>query len=239
MNKNIKISALILFLVFGLSKKTIAQTDTTKNNVFGGFLIIPIEFPIIEKSSLDRQLNDLGFPSAKYSTASLGIGFQLYLNRFITTFAFNKNTKKNDEDTYLTEVEYRSTSFNLGYDLTKSQLLSIYPYIGFKGSGLNYLYREKIEEETSLNNYLQTDLKYKEITNSRAHLDLGFGLSHQWFYLVNFRFGYLLPIENIRWNINNNKTSLTNSPKIKYSYYFTLTISFSCLLLSYTGFSGP
>lgn len=77
-----------------------------------------------------------------------------------------------------------------------------------------------------MNNYLQTDLKYKEITNSRAHLDIGVGISHQWFYLINFRIGYLLPIEQIRWKMNNNQTNLTNASKINYNYYFTLTIGF-------------
>jgi hypothetical protein len=108
--------------------------------------------------------------------------------------------------------------------LTKSQWYSVYPYVGFKGAGLNYLYREKASDTTSFGNYLKANLNYKEVTNSRAHLDLGLGLSHQWFYLINFRFGYLVPIEKVHWNINNNKTHLPSSPTINYNYYFTLTI---------------
>lgn len=215
----------LLFIgLLGHLEKANAQTDTTKNNVFGAFLIMPIEFPIIDTKGINEQLTTNGFPPANYSTANIGIGFQLYANRFITTFSFNKTTKTDDNDTYLTEVEYRSTSLNVGYSLTKSKWFSVYPYIGFKGSGLNYLYREKVPNPTTLGNYLQTNLNYKEVTNSRAHLDLGIGISHQWVYLVNFRFGYLVPLEKARWNIDNNQTILTNSPSVNYNYYFTLTL---------------
>lgn len=219
-----KFLMLTIIGLFGIIDKANAQTDTTKNNLFGTFLIIPIEFPIIDTKGISEQLTANGFPPANYSTANIGIGLQVYSNRFITTFSFNKTTKKDNNDSYLTEVEYRSTSLNVGYSLTKSKWFSVYPYVGFKGSGLNYLYREKVPNPTTLSNYLQTNLNYKEITNSRAHLDLGVGISHQWFYLVNFRFGYLMPLEKVRWNINNNKNTLTNSPSINYNYYFTLTL---------------
>jgi hypothetical protein len=215
---------IIIIGLVGVMNKANAQIDTTKNNIFGLFFIIPIEFPIIDTNGINEQLTGNGFPPANYPTVNVGFGLQFYANRFITTFSFNKWTKKHNNDNYLTEVEYRSTSLNVGYSLTKSKWFSVYPFVGFKGSGLNYLYREKVPNPTTLANYLQTNLNHKEITNSRAHLDLGIGISHQWFYLVNFRFGYLVPLEKVRWNINDNKTTLTNSPAINYNYYFTLTL---------------
>ncbi|HRP90209.1 MAG TPA: hypothetical protein PKX92_09225 [Edaphocola sp.] len=225
MKSNTKFWLLILLGLFGQFINAYAQqTDKTKNNVFGGFLTIPIEFPVIDIKDINQQLTSNGFPPSNYSTANIGIGFQLYTNRIITTISFNKTTKKENNDLFLSEVEYRSTSFNVGYTLTKSKSFSVYPYVGFKGSGLNYLYREKKPNPTTLGNYLQTNLNYKEVTNSRAHLDLGIGISHQWFYLVNFRFGYLVPLEKARWNIDNNKTTLANSPNINYNYYFTFTL---------------
>ncbi|MBK0402245.1 hypothetical protein I5M27_04570 [Adhaeribacter sp. BT258] len=219
-----KNTGLLFILLFGLLVQAFAQEDSTKNNVFGGFLIMPIEFPVINTKGLDQQLSKYGFPKANHATANVGIGLQLYMNRGITTFSYNQTTKKNDQSSFVTEVEYRSTSFNFGYSLTKSPWFSVYPYTGFKGVGLNYLYREKATDTTSFGNYLQSNLRYKEVTNSKAHLDLGIGISHQMFYLINFRFGYLLPLERVRWNINNNKTTLPNSPEVAYNYYFTLTL---------------
>lgn len=220
-----KISILILtFLLTTLTNDLIAQTDTLKNNVFGGFIIFPIEFPIIDNQQINNELIGLGYPKCEYSDAIIGIGIQLYTNRWITNFSFNKTTKKDDNDIYLTEVEYRSTSFSVGYDLIKNYRYSIYPFVGFKGCGLNYLYREKVLNETSFKNYLNSTLEYKEITNSRANLDLGLGLSYQSFFLLNFRAGYLLPLEEARWNINNNQDKLSNAPTLNYNYYFTLTI---------------
>jgi hypothetical protein len=215
---------LVIIFLIGFVNQISAQTDTLNNNVFGGFTIFPIEFPIIDNQDLNSVLSGLGFPECDYSPANIGFGLQFYTNRWITTFSFNKTTKKNDSDNYLTEIEYRSTSLNLGYDLTKNYRFSLYPFFGFKGCGLNYLYRDKISNETSFNNYLNTTLEYKEITNSRANLDLGFGVSYQWFFLINFRTGYLLPLEKASWNINNNQDELSNSPTLSYNYYFTLTI---------------
>jgi hypothetical protein len=217
---------LIIIFLIGFVNHIFGQTDTLKNNVFGAFVIFPIEFPVIDNNSINNELTGLGYPECDYPTANIGIGFQLYMNRWITTLSFNKTTKKNDNDSYLTEVEYRSTSFNIGYDLTKNHRYSIYPYLGFKGCGLNYLYRDKISSEISFNDYLNTPLDYKEVTNSRANLDLGFGFSYQWFFLLNFRAGYLLPLEEARWNINNNQDKLSDSPTLNYNYYFTLTIGF-------------
>ncbi len=217
---------LILIFLFGFANQIFGQTDSLKNIVFGTFLIFPIEFPIIDNEQINDELTGLGYPKCDYSTANIGIGLQFYANRWITTLSFNKTTKKNDQDSYLTEVEYRSTSFNVGYDLTKNHRYSIYPFVGFKGCSLNYLYREKISNEKSFDNYFNNTLDYKEITNSRAHLDLGLGFSYQWFFLVNFRAGYLLPLEKARWNINNNQDELSNAPALSYNYYFTLTIGF-------------
>jgi hypothetical protein len=33
-----------------------------------------------------------------------------------------------------------------------------------------------------------------------------------------------LPLEEARWNINNNQDKLDSSPTLNYNYYFTLTI---------------
>lgn len=40
----------------------------------------------------------------------------------------------------------------------------------------------------------------------------------------NCRFGYLVPLERISWNIDNNQTTLLNSITVNYTYYFTLTL---------------
>src|SRR5690349_9126177 len=131
-------------VLLALSGKANAQADTARNDVFGGFIIVPIEFPVIDTRDINQQLGRYSLPSIKYAAANWGIGLQLYVNRGIITFSYNQTTKEDDQGTYMTEVEYRSTSLSFGYSLIKSQAFSIYPYVGFKGSGLNYLYREKL-----------------------------------------------------------------------------------------------
>jgi len=173
---------------------------------------------------LNNSLTEFGYPAADYAVANTGIGFQLITNRMVTSMSYNWYTKETDEELFLTEVEYNAFSLNFGYDLLKFPYGSAYPYVGFKGSGLNYLYKEKIAEDTSTENYLESNLEYKELSSSRAHLDLGFGISFQTFFLVNFRAGYLLPLEKSNWKFNSGLSSLTNSPSINYPYYFTLTL---------------
>lgn len=49
----------ILILTFSLivlTNELFSQTDTLKNNVFGGFIIFPIEFPIINNEAINNEL---------------------------------------------------------------------------------------------------------------------------------------------------------------------------------------
>lgn len=214
---------LFTFFLIGFASSILSQKDTLKNDAFGAFVIMPIEFPVIENQQINNELMGLGYPKCDYSPAIIGIGFQLYTDRLISTFSLNKTTKKNDNESYLTEVEYRSTSLNIGYDLTKNHRYSIYPFVGIKGYSLSYLYREKISSTSSFNDYFNTELEYKEITNSRTNIDLGIGFSYQWFFLVNFRAGYLLPVGETGWKINNTDY-LSGSPSLRHDFYFTLTV---------------
>jgi hypothetical protein len=215
---------LLTLLLIGLSKPLAAQEDTLRKQVFGAYVIVPFEFPLINANALNTELNTLGYPSLDYPRPAIGIGLQYYINGVIARFSYNQTTAKAEEDTYTTEIQYRSTSFNIGFDLTNSYWHSIYPYIGFKGTGLNYLYRDKTAEELTFEQYFQSGLTYREMAYSRFNLDVGLGFSTQWFYLINFRAGYLLPLEGARWKINNNQVLLQNSPALQYNYYFTITL---------------
>ena len=62
---------ILTFLLVGLTNGLIAQTDTLKNNVFGGFIIFPIEFPIIDNQpasvyQLDELIKDNKLTVRKY-----------------------------------------------------------------------------------------------------------------------------------------------------------------------------
>ncbi|MCP2045272.1 hypothetical protein [Pontibacter sp. HSC-36F09] len=223
-----KLASLLAFLCLATAASAQSQPDSLKNRAFGSYIFIPVEFPIIDNKGFENAVAAAGLPDAKQPPATLGIGFQFYANRGISTISFAKGTRRKEKDTYLTEMEYRSFSFNFGYDLTKSHRYALYPYLGFKGNGLNYLYREKLDETTDLEDYLENDLQYKEIHNSRAHLDLGFGFARQSFYLINARVGYLVPLEKSRWTIND-YLHLSAAPGTRYRFYFSLNIGFGAI----------
>ncbi|MCL2073169.1 MAG: hypothetical protein FWH18_04560 [Marinilabiliaceae bacterium] len=222
-----KILLIVLLLSITICfNNLMAQKDTLKNEVADfGFMFFPIEFPSIENDALNEQLQAFGFPSANYPKACIGVGWQASYNRYIATFSFNQTTKRNVQSDYLSKTSYRSFSLNIGYDLLKYPYFSIYPYAGYKSGRLNYLCRDALTSESSFDNYFKTDLKYKEITNFRSHIDLGMGFSCQTNgAMINFRFGYLFPLEKVRWKMNDNQMELTNSPSIYYNYYFSIIV---------------
>ncbi|MDO6388564.1 hypothetical protein Q4E40_00405 [Pontibacter sp. BT731] len=223
-----KLASLLALLCLTTAASAQSQPDSLKNRAFGSYIFVPVESPIIENKGFENAVAAAGLPEAKHPTATLGLGFQFYVNRGISTISFAIGTRKKDESAYLMEMEYRSFSFNFGYDLTKGHRYALYPYLGFKGNGLNYLYREKLEETMDLEDYLETDLQYREIHNSRAHLDLGFGFAKQSFYLVNVRVGYMVPLEKSRWTINDD-LHLNTAPGTRYRFYFSLNIGFGAI----------
>ena len=227
---NMKHKLFFTLLLVGTSSLLQAQSDTLKNEVFGVFITAPIEFPIIDNREVNNELSELGYPKSNYAAANIGIGIQLHMNRFITALSFNKGTKRDDKESYLSEVEYRSLSFNLGFDLTKNYRYSIYPFAGIKAYEFSYLHQEKITSESSFENYFNTDLAYKEMSYSRMNLDLGIGFSYQWFFLLSIKAGYLLPLEGAEWNILNTQINLSNSPSMSYNYYFAFTIGLGNIL---------
>lgn len=210
----------LLFFTYAL----MGQTDTSDTDVFGGFFIMPIEVPFISSDAFDQQLLDNGFPRLNIPRVAFGGGFMFYTNRLITSFSFNRKTVEKEEDGFLTEVEYRSTSISFGYDLTKNYKRHFYPFVGFKGYGLNYIYKEKIPDGTSFQNFLVIPNSFKELNYTRANLDLGFGMAFQKIFYFNIKGGYLLPLQKPKWTVNNTQDALSNSPALDYPFYFTFTV---------------
>jgi hypothetical protein len=214
----------LLILILGICSSATAQSDSGKNSEFGFFYCLPIEFPILDDRDFNTRITSLGFAESHYPRLNLGAGLQFHSNRLITTVSFNKQTKRENNQSQIIETEYRAFSINAGYDFLPNTNFSIYPYVGFKGCGLSYLYRQKAKDSLTFNTYLRDSFDYKEIYNSKGHLDLGLGLSIQRFYLINLRFGYLLPLETTRWYAVDSDAPLKNSPGIRYQFYFILNL---------------
>lgn len=93
-------------------------------------------------------------------------------------------------------VEYRATTVGVRHDVLRRSEQS--PYLGFKASGINYLFNDKAHIPTTFGNYLQTPLNIKGLTNSGARLDLGLGASYHKFLLISLRAGVLVQLEAVR-----------------------------------------
>ncbi len=198
------------------------------NKAYGFHFYLPIEFPVIDNAGFREGLRNASLPDPRHPYASIGLGLQWYANRSIVAISYGMGGRKKEEDAFYSKMDYSSFSFSYGYDLTKHHFFSIYPYLGFKGNNLGYEYREKPPKNVSFDDYLQTDLKYKHLYNSRAHLDLGFGVSYQTIALVNARFGYLVPIEKSRW-YTHEEVEVRNAPGTNYRFYFSLNLGLGAI----------
>lgn len=199
------------------------------NEVAGFFFTLPLEIPFINSLSLNELLHQHNYPSYDFLPVNFGIGLQGHYNRFIMTFSFNNTSRKVKEDNSITRSEYRATTFNLGYNLLSTYRYSLYPYVGFKGVGLSYEFKETISDNITFPDYLDAKTSYKEFTKSQSYLDLGVGVSFQWFYLLNLRAGYLLPIGKSEY-YNENKIELINFPEMKYNFYLNFTMGLGSII---------
>jgi hypothetical protein len=215
-------ACLALLLPAGAS----AQKDTAKDFTMGLYYTLPLEFPHIDYSELNEALASAGYPAAKRAAIIVGLGAQWHVNRSILSITYNQTSRSPEIDTADVTTRYRSFAFSYGYDLIRHVHYSLYPYIGLKLSSTNYLFNGKVPDSiyTTFGQYLQTNLDHKQINNQVPHLDLGLGISYNWFFMVNARAGFLVPLDDATWQMNGGKVRLEESPGIRYQYYISLTL---------------
>ena len=107
-----------------------AQRDSAKNDVFGAFVTFPIEVPFIDNAELNERLIAAGYPECRYPSAALGIGVQFHVRNLMVIFSYNKTTRRPKSDNEALEVEYRATTFGLGYDVLRSPFFLALPLCG-------------------------------------------------------------------------------------------------------------
>jgi hypothetical protein len=200
------------------------RPDTSEDHTYGYFFTLPLEFPIVENHDLDNALTAAGYPKCTLPVVTPGFGLQVQLYQFIGTLSYNRSTSRPKSDSVALAISYRAISIGVGYDVLRHPYYSLFPYLGFKFCKTSYRYNEKVTDTPTLSNYLQTNLDYKELTNSPAHLDLGLGASYQTLYLIGLRAGILLPMGKAQWYINNNKVAIGDSPGFRYQGYVALTV---------------
>lgn len=199
-----------------------AGNAAEKDMSFGFFYFLSLEVPIIDASPLNQALTALQMPQADPPDVCPGFGMMYFFNRAIVTFSYNSSTAKLEEDTMIVKTRYRTFAFNLGYDVLKTVHFSLYPYVGFKSSSFNYLYKQNVVPG-SFSGYFNTNLDHKEINNTNWSLDLGLGFSFQKILLFNLRGGYMLPLGKVEWTDKNNNT-LAGAPNINYRGYVSIII---------------
>lgn len=194
-----------------------------ENSVRGIFFTFPLEIPFINNALFNRQLNQYNYPASDYPSLNAGIGLQLHLDRTIWSVSFTGSSRKSRMETTETSSEHFAFSGNFGYNVLPTYRFSLYPYIGVKGVGLKYSFKEIVTQNISFSDYLNSRTEYKEFNRWRGYIDLGIGFSHQKSHLLNLRAGYLLPFSKSRCFDSSNK-EISDVPPIEYNFYLNLTI---------------
>jgi len=206
------------------------ENQQSKKEIFGTYFTIPIEFTKIDPNGINNALSAAELPTLDNWMNNWGIASLTYLDGIILNFAFNYwGTNRYNDNTL--EIDYNSFSVNIGYDLLHTVRYWLYPYAGYKNCEIRYKYGEKFDG--TIEDYLTTNIRTKEIGNSRSHLDIGIGASTQLgqygtniqalSILINLRAGLLIPIQSSKLGGNNGLYELKETPKLNYKYYFIIT----------------
>lgn len=218
------LSIACMLLVLCTTAKDKKEKATQKTKIRGLHFVFPFEHIQTDNTDINTEFNKAKLPASKSPFLSFGVGIQYYHDRFVFRGAMSSASnvqKQPNSDVRNTLISY---SLNAGYDCIKKMDYSLYPFAGYRFCSYNYLYNQKTTAPQTINGYLTTPLDHKEIRNSRSHADLGVGFSYQKEYLVGIRAGYLLPIGDAKWKVNQNKITLLNTPGMDYLGYVTITI---------------
>ncbi len=208
-----------------LERPQSVKTDkyTKENRVIGFFFTFPLEMPFIDNALFNEQLIQHNYPTSDYPPINAGIGLQFHLDRTIWSISFTGSSRKSKAENTETTSGHFAISGNFGYNVMPTYRFSLYPYIGVKGVGLNYNFKETVAKNISFPDYLDSRTEYKEFNRSRGYFDLGVGFSHQKTHLLNFRAGYLLPFSKSRC-FDKSNIEISDVPPITYSFYLNFTI---------------
>lgn len=225
---------LITLLLCSYTLCTYANNDTLtngkkKNFIRGFHVVAPVEFPFIDNNDINKNLATAGLPDFKTPVTAIGLGYRYQRNRWVFNAGFNTGVRRPHPDTVELETTYTSYSLNAGYDIIKSPTFSLLPFAGIKVNSIKYRYNQAVPEGTNFGTYLTTRLDHKELSRSVTHLDMGLGFSHQRFYFIGIRAGYLLPVYNNTWKTAYNKVILSNGPTIAHQGYISIIIGIGSL----------
>jgi hypothetical protein len=215
----------VAFLVsFCILQQGWAQRNKADSAVFGLYVTLPFEFPHADYEQINQQLSQFGYPECRRASIIVGLGLQWHFNHGIINISYNQTSRTPKNDTADVCVQYHSFSFSYGYDLLPALEYALYPFVGFKSATTEYTYSEKPKTlPSSFTNYLQTPLDHKELSCSVPHLDLGLGFSIQHTIdKLDVRFGYLIPLDDNRWRLNNGKNGVEGAPETRYQYYLSI-----------------
>lgn len=224
--------SITIFILF-LSQLSFSQTPSS-HIMYGGYLILPVEFPFIDDSELNKKLENEELPHYDYPKVIPGYGFQAYLNGFVFRFSHQIRRRKKEDENFRTGSKYNSLGGSIGYTVFQNAKFSLYPSLGYKNVRLDYFQKTIFHQKKQQTPYAPdffSDPKPKvnnNISYSRSYVDVGFGISNHWSYLIDIKIGYLIPVGGeekvILLDSGKREKILPGAPGIDFKFYMTATV---------------
>lgn len=212
-----------LFMICSAMVQSQEDTITVRR---GAYLYLPIDVPLLGTPSLRQDLLSQGLPSPNNVSGAIGAGIVNIMGSYLWGVQAVWGIEEADVSSSKSSMNYYALSAYVGKDLSKSLKYSYYPFLGLKTTKLTYKYRQKSDEPSSISGYFSQDYNFKELSNERLNLDLGFGVMFHKRFMADLKVGYLIPLGKPNWKDALTDQEFSDSTNPDYNFYLTFSLGF-------------
>lgn len=222
-----KFSIMMMLMIISISSFANGNDEPTKRKksktIFGAYLMFDIDIPFIETDLFDQMLMDNNLIETNFLPTTAGLSLHQQFNRVHLTFGYSNSSRDLFQKTFNTTSSIRYRYVQMGYDLINKSRYSLVPFVGWKRSRIDFEISENVDI-TDLEQFTNTDLNYKNFRQNQNFLDLGISVSRQKFFRLNLRSGFLIPVFQEQWRLNNQTAIPLSTSFFKQQFYVSFGI---------------
>lgn len=202
-----------------------AQQPQTKQKLFNiqrSGLYATGGMHISDYAGVNKMLSDSGYSTFNTTKFTMGFGFTARSNRVIVNLDYFLFTQCNvTPDFQCSHIDFTSYGAAIGFDVTKSEKMDFYPFVGINRNRTDILLSYVNFPEMPFETFL---LNYDNVARvTRVNYSLNLGASFDYFipiskkYTSEFFFGifggYYLQLNQSTWFIHVDELPLTQPPR--------------------------
>jgi hypothetical protein len=216
-------------VLFALSSAGIANNQDEPENqkksktIYGAYFMFNIDAPFIESTEFNKMLLNNNLVETNFPPTLFGFSLHQQFGRMHFTFGHTENTNNVSQKTFNTSSSIKHNHIQLGFDIINKSRFSVAPYAGWRKSIISHQISENIDV-TDIEQFVNADIDYKELIQKQNFIDLGLSISRQKFFRLNIRSGFLIPLMQEQWELNNQPPVPLNTNFFKQQFYISFGI---------------